>query len=156
MGALRNPATADPAESPLYESDFHEWSLQMADALRKRDTAGLDWEHLAEELEGLAIRDRRELFSRVKVLLLHLLKWKTQHLERSKSWRLTILNQREEIRELLEQSPSLSRLVNDSIERQYPRAVEKAVAEMGLLQNPFPAKCPFNAEQLLSDEYWPE
>lgn len=102
------------------------------------------------------IRDRRDLFSRIEVLLTHLLKWRIEDLERSKSWRITIRNQRKAIRRLLGQSPSLVRYVDEAIEREYPDAAADAVEEMGLLQNPFPATCPFNAEQLLSDEYWPD
>jgi hypothetical protein len=60
------------------EDDFHGWLLDQAAALRARDYESLDWDHLAEELETMGARERRELNERLKNLLLHLLKFKYQ------------------------------------------------------------------------------
>jgi hypothetical protein len=38
----------------LYESDYYTWALGQARALRAHSTKALDWENLAEEVEGLA------------------------------------------------------------------------------------------------------
>ena len=49
----------------------------------------LDWTHLVEELEDLSKRQRRELLNRLRVLLMHLLKWQYQSTElpyRGQSW----------------------------------------------------------------------
>ncbi len=66
----------------LYEADFYGWALEQAEALRQAGRARLntpkavDWENVAEELDGLARSEARELRSRYKTLLVHLLKWR--------------------------------------------------------------------------------
>jgi hypothetical protein len=47
------------------------------------DIGSLDWDHIAEEIDGLAGSQRRELYSRIEVLLMHLLKWQVQTEHRS-------------------------------------------------------------------------
>ena len=58
----------------LYEQDLNLWLLNTIEQLKQGDLTQLDIEHLIDELEGLAGRDRRELESRLEVLLSHLLK----------------------------------------------------------------------------------
>jgi hypothetical protein len=89
------------------------------------------------------------------VLLQHLLKWQLQSGERSRSWRGTINVQRLDLEALLTDSPSLRRLIPERVRSVYPRAVEAAIAEMQLLQNPFPPECPFTAEQILDRDFLP-
>jgi hypothetical protein len=58
----------------LYDKDFFEWTRCNAALLRARRFEEADIEHLAEEVEDMGKRDRRELTSRLEVLLTHLLK----------------------------------------------------------------------------------
>jgi hypothetical protein len=51
-----------------YEQDFYAWALQNSQALRAGKIAEADLEHIAEELESMGASERRELFSRLKVL----------------------------------------------------------------------------------------
>jgi hypothetical protein len=139
----------------LYETDFHEWSLRNAELLRTGRVHEADLEHIAEELEGLSVSERRELSSRLLVLIQHLLKWSLKEEEHSRSWRSTINSQRREIERLLKDSPSLRRLLPGFVCNVYADAVEAAVEEMLLLKNPFPAECPFSAEQMLSRDFFP-
>ena len=80
----------------LYEQDFYEWSHTTAALIRAGKWDDLDREALAEEVESLGKRDRRELRSRLQTLLMHLLKWRYQPSERSGSWRGTIRTARRE------------------------------------------------------------
>jgi Domain of unknown function DUF29 len=48
------------------EEDFHGWLLGQAAALRAQDYEELDWDHLAEELEIMGARERRELNEHLK------------------------------------------------------------------------------------------
>jgi hypothetical protein len=100
--------------------------------------------------------DRRELLSRLKVLLMHLLKWQFQPSARSSGWRGTILEQREGIQQLLEESPSLRPTIASGIAKSYPRAVTAAETETGFARSIFPTVCPWSEVDLLSDEYLPD
>ena len=62
----------------LYDRDFAEWTRHNAELLRAGRASEADLEHIAEEIEDMGNRDRRELRSRLRVLLAHLLKWKFQ------------------------------------------------------------------------------
>jgi len=73
-----------------YDTDFFAWTQHQAAALRAKDFAALDLEHLAEEIESLGRSDRRAIASQLERLLLHLLKWAYQPLAHERygaSWR---------------------------------------------------------------------
>ncbi|MFN8495758.1 MAG: DUF29 domain-containing protein [Caldilineaceae bacterium] len=139
----------------LYDTDFYSWALQQAELLRNEDYADLDIDNLVEEIEAMAKRDRRELLNRLKVILIHLLKWKYQPSHRSKSWTDTLDEQRDEIDTLLDDSPSLRREVPDLIVKAYPKAVAKAAKETSLSPDLFPSRCEWTVEQLLDLNYLP-
>src|SRR5438105_13981989 len=96
------PMASVAAESltALYTEDETAWLEAMADAARRGDVAALDLDHLSEYLTDMALRDRREVKSRLVVLLTYLLKWRFQPERRSRSWRTTVLNQRYQLAEL--------------------------------------------------------
>jgi hypothetical protein len=143
------------ATATLYKTDFYAWALAQAVLLREEELAELDLPNLAEELEAIARRERRELTNRLKVLLLHLLKWQFQPDLRSRSWRNTINNQREEMAELLNDSPSLSAEIEAFIASAYPRARAWAQEETGLLSPVFPASCPYSPGEILDPSFFP-
>lgn len=58
-----------------YDQDFYVWTVEQADLLRRRKPDWMDWENAAEELESMGKRDRREVESRVGVILLHLVNY---------------------------------------------------------------------------------
>lgn len=66
--------TQIPAKTPLYNQDFCLWVDATVAKLRAGEFGTVDWEHLIEEVEALAKRDRRELESRLRVLMSCLLK----------------------------------------------------------------------------------
>ncbi len=86
---------------------------------------------------------------------MHLLKWQYQSVKRSTSWRNTIAVQRIDIRELLEDSPSLTSEITDKIEIAYEKAKLAAEVETGIEKQNFPAACPFSSEQILDKEFSP-
>lgn len=142
--------------SELYEEDFVRWTEDQAAALRDGRLDALDLENLAEEIDSLGGRDRRELGSRMLVLIMHLLKWRHQAGKRSGSWESTIRTQRREIEQILEQSPSLRRRTDGVIASNYPTARRNAAAETGLPLADFPETCPFDPAQVLAEEWLPE
>lgn len=138
-----------------YEDDLFAWTQEQAALLRAHALDGLDWENLAEEIESMGRRDRRELESRLRVVLLHLLKWQVQPDQTGMSWRKTLRTQRREIRDLLQQSPSLRREVPDLIGEAYGDAVKDAIDETGLRADIFASTCPYGADQVLDEDYLP-
>ena len=139
----------------LYDTDFYAWSNAQAALLRSGRLAAADIEHIAEELESMGINQRNELKNRLRVLLQHLLKWQFQPQERSSSWVGTIVEQRDRVDLLLEDSPSLRRLLTEALAYSYPRARRAASRETELPLSTFPDACPYTLEQLLNDEFWP-
>ena len=47
----------------LYETDLYAWAMRNAQFLRERLTEELDFDHLAEEIESIGAREKRELQS---------------------------------------------------------------------------------------------
>jgi len=104
---------AREASAVRIEEDFHAWLLDQAAALRAQRYAALDWSGLAEELEGMARKDRRELRSHLQNLFMHLLKWTYEPERRSNSRKATIDAARDNIYDLLEESPSLHNVLDE-------------------------------------------
>ena len=77
-----------------YEIDFYAWTQKQAELLRNKNIDSLDWENIAEEIESMGRSEKRQLKNRLKVLIMHLLKWQFQPNLRSRSWELTIKEQR--------------------------------------------------------------
>jgi Domain of unknown function DUF29 len=135
----------------LYEADETAWLEAMARLIREGNVAELDYPHLAEYLEDMARRDKREVGSRLALLIAHLLKWRYQPERRSGGWRATVEVQAQELRELLE-SGVLSNHADELLPKAYANGVRQAVAETGLDVSTFPTDCPFTIEALLAAE----
>lgn len=150
------------ALASLYEEDFYAWSQQQAERLRESSRSrissltGLDWEHLADEVEELGMSKLDELFSRYKVLVLHLLKWKYQADRRSNRWRATANEQRYRIARLLRRNPSLRPKRMQEFLDAYPLARDGASDETELPLDRFPEVCPFTLEEVEDRNFWPE
>src|SRR5947208_1474200 len=83
--------------SQLYEADETAWLDEMAELIQQGRLGDLDYAHLGEYLSDMAKRDRREVETRLTTLLAHVLKWVYQPDQRTRNWRLTILEQRDEL-----------------------------------------------------------
>ena len=140
----------------LHDRDFYAWTLQQATLLREGRLSEADIDHIAEELESMGASERRELTNRLAVLMAHLLKWQFQPELRGNSWRNTIDVQRFDVKELLEENPTLVAKLNERMEKAYSKSLLLVVSKTGLSKQMFPPVCPFNAEQLLSEDYWPK
>jgi hypothetical protein len=143
-------------ESPLYDHDFFAWANEQAALLRAGKLAQADIEHIAEEIESMGKTEKRELISRLTVLLLHLLKWRFQPTLRGKIWRLSIEGQRLDIDAHLKDNPSLKVGLSAAIVFSYRRALIEAERETGLDAATFPAECPWSFEQMMDSNFWPE
>ena len=140
--------------SELYEKDETAWLDAMAELATHGRAESLDLVNLAEFLESMANRDRRESSSRLLLLLMHLLKWEYQPEARTGSWRRTISEQRRQLREICE-SGVLQNYLRARFEQTYDRARYQASIETELPLERFPSRCPFSLDELLSDSELP-
>jgi hypothetical protein len=147
----------------LYDRDFVLWTKEQAAALRAvRDSnLPLDWENLAEEIESLGKSDRRELKSQITRILRHLLKLAVSPATEPRAgWQESIDDARAETENVLDDSPSLRREVDEIIRGQSPVAARRAAADLARhgedaakIQERL--KAGFTAEQVLGD-WFPE
>jgi hypothetical protein len=140
-----------PITPSLYEQDETAWLEQTAGLVAQRRFDEIDHEHLSEHLADMARRDRREVMSRLTVLLVHLLKWDYQTPQRTTSWQATILHQRTELHDLLE-SRTLENHARAILAKAYERAVREAALEAGTAECTFPATCPWPLEEIMGQE----
>ncbi|HYV35692.1 MAG TPA: DUF29 domain-containing protein [Gemmataceae bacterium] len=133
----------------LYEADETAWLDAMAELIRCGDHSSLDYTHLQEYLADMAIRDRREVKSRLIALIAHILKWIHQPDHRTGSWRVTIDEQRNELVDIASQGV-LRNHAEAILAEAYERGVNWAKHETGLPAETFPAECPYTLDQLLS------
>jgi hypothetical protein len=142
----------DQANS-LYESDFYGWTELQAKALANRQVEALDWQNLREEIISLGKQEYRELVSRLTVLVGHLLKWEYQPDKRSRSWFLTIREQRRAIRRHLEGNPSLKSRIPTALSDAFEAGVDLALRETDLPIRTFPSHCSFTFEDIMADHF---
>ena len=140
----------------LYEKDVVAWASEQAALLRAGQFSAIDIEHIAQEIEDVGKSEKRELASRMAVLLAHLLKWQYQPGRRGNSWSRTIKEQRKALAAALRQTPSLNATLTDPdwLAGTWADAVTKAIDETGL--DIFPEDCPWAMEQVLMQEFLPE
>lgn len=138
------------ALAALYEADETAWLEVTADLVRAGRFDQLDPATLAEYLTDMAKRDRREVVSRLVVLLAHLLKWEAQPDRRSGSWQATVLEQQRELRQLLA-SGTLRNHAEAVLAEAYADARKLAAAETGLARAAFPESCPWDLDAALAD-----
>ena len=146
----------------LYDNDLYQWALTNAHLLRNGQFKEIDFQHIADELEDMGKREKRELKSQLGRLMLHLLKWQFQPIKRTtqsgtdnRSWRDSIINSRKEIEAILEDSPSLRQMIPSLMEDLYPKCVKSAIQETGSRPDLFPKDLPYTQEQILSESFWP-
>jgi hypothetical protein len=143
---------ATATTSQLYELDETAWLETMAELILQGRCEELDYPHLGEYLTDMALRDRREVESRLTTLLMHVLKWVHQPDRRSRSWRGTIIEQRQELSRQSDRGV-LRKHAEVVLPEAYRKAVERAAAETGLPAISFPPDCPYTVDQLLSVDF---
>lgn len=141
--------------TPDIDEDYAVWMEHQITLIRQRQFAQLDLDMLLDELESIVKHRKTELRSRLRVLIMHLLKWEYQPWLRSANWVSTIITQRRDIESLLEENPSFARLVSGYAEQEHKRAAKDAVKETGLARAAFPDGLSYTEDQLLDHDYFP-
>jgi len=139
----------------LYDLDFAQWAKENAELLRSGRFSEADIEHVAEEIADLAKRKWWALYSCFARLIEHLLKWQFQPERRGTSWKRTIAVQREHIKLLLEENPSLRPGLDSVISKAYREAAGNIAIIIGRSRKDFPETCPYATDQLLDEDFLP-
>ncbi|HJT76587.1 MAG TPA: DUF29 domain-containing protein [Gemmataceae bacterium] len=148
----RRTARSQASWNRLYLEDETAWLDLMSQLVKERRFDELDRKNLSEYLNDMAKRDRREVLSRLRILLIHRLKWDYQPRRRSKSWKNTIFEQQSEL-EFDFESKTLRNHAQDVLPKAYGKAVVAAARETELPESTFPRECPYTLDALLSDEW---
>jgi len=143
--------------SQLHEQDFYAWTQQQVHLLKDDKLDEIDVTALIEELESMGQREKRELISRLEVLLMHLLKWQYQPERQGKSWEFAIQEQRSRIQDHLSENPSLTNpdSLGLGLIKAYNYAVRKAIYETGFKAASFPKECPYSFEKIMDCDFYP-
>lgn len=142
-------------QESLYESDFYAWTQTQVALIQSGQWTDIDVQNLVEEIESLGKQHRREMRSRLTVLLAHLLKWEYQPGKRYGSWRATIRVQRRDLLRLLKESPSLKPYIEDATLSAYTDARDLAISETGLADATFPEVCGYSWAQVVDMQFFP-
>lgn len=145
----------DPRARAAYDDDLVLWIDGQIQRLVEARYSELDVEHLVGELESMKNKELRTLRNRLRVLIMHLLKCELQKSYPQNKWRSTLIEQRERISYLLKDSPSLRRVLAESVQQAYPVARKMAALETRLPASTFPTENPYTVEQILDQEFTP-
>jgi hypothetical protein len=145
----------DHDKPSLYDTDFFRWTSEQADLLRRGHFAEADLANIVEEIETLGRSEKRELASAYRLICLHLLKLLVQPSRATRSWRKTIVRERNTAERVLDDNPSLKGRRADILAGAYKQARKEAAAETGLPVSDFPDTPPFTLEQVEADDFLP-
>ena len=143
--------------TPDYDTDFYAWTQAQAAAIRAKEVAALDIDHLAEEVEDLGRAVRKGISSQLERLLLHLLKWQYDPApDPRRLWRVTIRHARREIADDLAENRTLHGYPAERLATAYRHARADAADETDLPLATFPEACPWSVAEVLDADFWPE
>jgi len=140
----------------LYEQDLYLWAETTAHLLRENRFSEIELDALIEELGDISKREKRDLQRQLEKVIINLLKWRYVVGLRTPEWRFSTRYSRQEIKYILDDSPSLKQLVPHLILDCYLDAREFARMETGLDEWRFPEHNPFTTGQILDRQFFPE
>jgi Domain of unknown function DUF29 len=142
-------------QTSLYDQDFSLWLEATVSHLKARDFDRIDLENLIEEIEALGRSEKRELRNRLEVLLAHILK--RVYIDSAydnRGWQLTILTQRQDLRKILEDSPSLKSYFISIFDRAFTDALEIVREEYRGVSFPDRWQFSHEIEAILNEAFW--
>jgi hypothetical protein len=161
-GTVTVPAESlESGATELYQQDYHAWLAAQVRALRGSRLGDIDAANLAEELEDMARSTKKAVRSQLVRLMTHLLKWSIEKdfRERNPSaanrWLASIRNSRDEIKDDLAESPSLTAYLPGIFAKAYKTAINGAVEDTGLPDSAFPPQCPWSLDDVLREDFLP-
>ncbi len=156
---VMSPERDERPTKPLtrYEDDVCAWAMEQAELIRLGLFHELDIDNLIDEVQDVARRERKELLSRLSLVFHHLLKWDRQPERRSASWARTIREQRLQVIELLDESPSLRTELAGLLDRAFRQGRVAALNEAGLPDSAIPEVNSYSWDEVMTRPVaWPE
>jgi hypothetical protein len=144
------PATAHARVRTRYADDLYTWVQEQVALLRAGRVDALDLDNIAEELSDVGSEQYDKLESAIDVLLAHALKWDHQPERRSRSWSLTIAEQRVRIDKQLRKNPGLQSRIVEAISEGFRLGRIRAAREMKRALKSLPADCPYTWDEILN------
>lgn len=152
----RNAARKETGPPATKEADLYSWALRQAELLRAGRLSEIDPAGLAEEIDDVGEEQYHRLESALRVLMLHILKWDHQPDRRSRSWTITIREQRRRVGRQLRKNPGLKSRLDEALLDAYEDARDEAASETELSTATFPENRPFEfAEIMERPVVWP-
>ena len=133
----------------LYDADFYAWLNEQVALLRAGRVDEIDATNIAEELDDVGKSQPAKMWSALRVLVMHMLKWDQQPEHRTPSWVYSIREQRKRYHRLVKQSPSLRTSRDDLLADAYESARIWAANETSLPEDEFPDTCPYSWDDIL-------
>ena len=136
----------------LYQQDLNLWRQQIVNAIQSKQLENMDWDNLIEEINDMTASERRALRSYTKRLIEHVLKLKYWHDEREynqRGWKKEVVNFREEIKSILEESPSLNNYLQQNYADWYQKSVKAMKQEFSIPDRNF-----VDLDVIMTDDYF--
>ena len=143
--------------SVAYDKDFYGWVNEQAQLIKSGALAQLDVDNLLEEVESMGRSELEQLETRLELLVMHLLKWRFQSDRQSRSWLLTIKEQRQRINRLISRSPSIKHPMSQEgfLDSVGEYAIVQAAKETGFEESMFPSTPIWTLTEILSLDFLP-
>jgi hypothetical protein len=140
----------------LYDTDFYTWTQQQAELLQQVRDNRIDTEHLAEEVADLGKRDLRAVRSYIWHLFRHLIKLAVSPADRPVAhW----LSEADDFATFAREAFALGMRQHIDVEALWRSAVKRTnrhLARYGEPQAPTHVACPFDLDDLLSEDFDPD
>ena len=147
-----------PRNAVAYDNDFFAWTQEHARLLRTgelfpRSTPRIPPRSSRTWAAASDVSSR----NRLTVLIMHLLKWHYQPSHRSPSWSGTIVVQRPQIDQVVDdRRVALGRSRSTWTKLMTEPAVSRLRRPILRMTRVFPSACPYTLEQILSEDFLPE
>ena len=146
----------EKAEGPSKADDLYSWARRQAELLRAGRLSESDPAAIAEEIDDVGDEQYDKLESSLRVVMLHLLEWDHQPDRRSRSWTLSIREQRRRVLRQLGKNPGLKPLLDEAISEAFEDARDEASSETGMPLTAFPVSRPYGYSEIMERPViWP-
>ena len=122
----------------LYHKDLNLWRQEIINAIQNQQLENMDWDNLVEEINDMGASERRALRSYTKRLIEHILKlqyWENEREYNRRGWEKEVVNFREEVKSILEESPSLNSYLEQNYFDWYAKSVKAMKREFSIPDN---------------------